>query len=268
MRYCALTIAGSDSSGGAGIQADLKTFAALGVYGTSVITAVTAQNSLGVQGVTSMDRAAIEAQLAAVLSDIKTDAVKLGMLLNPEIIDTVADMLCHFQTGPIVADTVMLSKSGRPLLLPEAVEIFKQRIVPLADVLTPNLPEAEALTGIRVDDASSMLEAAKRLHELGGGSIVIKGGHLDGEALDILYDGRQSLTFSAPRIKNVHTHGTGCTYSAAIAAFLARGCLLPEAVGLAKNYMNMAIRHGFRLGAGTGPLHHFKKLYEAAGITD
>lgn len=268
MKYCALTIAGSDSGGGAGIQADLKTFAALGVYGTSVITAVTAQNSNGVQAVQELDEAIVRSQIQAVLSDIDVGAVKIGMLLNESIINAVGDTLSEFPTGPIVADTVMISKSGRHLLLPEAVEVFKRRIIPLADVLTPNLPEAETLTGFTVNNKESMIEAAKRLHELGAKYVVVKGGHLTDGIVDILYDGYEVSEFSAPRIENIHTHGTGCTFSSAIAAGLSKGSSVRDAVGQAREYMNMAIQYGFKLGAGIGPLHHFKALYQAAKINN
>ncbi len=268
MRYKALTIAGSDSGGGAGIQADLKTFAALGVYGASAITAVTAQNTQGVLAIHEMSRQILRAQLDAVFSDIDVNAVKIGMLFNEELIDETAATLRKYAAQHIVLDTVMVSTSGTHLLLPEAIDAFKQKMLPLAEVVTPNLPEAELLIGRRVYDAPSMLEAAKALHALGARNVVVKGGHLKGAPLDLLYDGAKSYEFFAERLPDANTHGTGCTFSSAVAAGLAKKMPVHAAVEMAKSYTNLAIQHGFSIGQGRGPLHHLYSLYKKAGGPD
>jgi hydroxymethylpyrimidine/phosphomethylpyrimidine kinase len=226
----------------------------------TAITAVTAQNSLGVHDVRELDGEIVRAQLAAVLSDITVDAVKIGMLYNEEIVLAVAEELKKYAARNIVADTVMVSTSGRDLLLPEAVGAFKKEILPLAKVITPNLAEASALTGQEVIDKDSMIRAAKELCELGCKNVVVKGGHLEGDATDILFDGKNVYEFNAPRSKNPHTHGTGCTYSSAIAAGLAKGMSVIEAVNRAKQYISVAIAGGFPIGRGTGSLHHFAAM--------
>ncbi len=254
----ALTVAGSDSGGGAGIQADLKTFSAYQVFGMSVITAVTAQNSQGVQGVENLPPAFVAQQLRSVLGDFGVDAAKCGMLSTAAIIEAVAAVLGEHAVDKLVVDPVMVAKSGDALLEPQAVQGLIQRILPLALVVTPNLPEAEALAGMPVSSLPDMEEAARRIHKLGSRHVLVKGGHLKGElAVDILYNGREVTTFQAPRVDTPNTHGTGCTFSAAIAADLARGRPLAEAVRDAKAYVTKAIREGFALGRGVGQLRHF-----------
>jgi len=253
----ALTIAGSDSGGGAGIQADLKTFSAFRVFGMSVITAVTAQNSVGVQGVENLPPDFVARQIRSVLSDLGADAAKCGMLSTSDIIEAVAGALGEHPIAKLVVDPVMVAKSGDPLLLPEARQALVERILPLALVVTPNLPEAEALAGIPVESRTDMEEAARRIHALGPRYVLVKGGHLKGEALDLLWNGREVTVFSAPRVESPNTHGTGCTFSAAIAASLARGQALGDSIRAAKAYVTKAIREGFTLGRGVGQLRHF-----------
>lgn len=262
----ALTIAGSDSSGGAGIQADLKAFSALGVYGMSVITAITAQNTCGVTAIRELDREIIGDQIAAVYDDIKVDAVKIGMLSSSAIIHEVAAGLAKYQTGNIVLDTVMISKSGSHLLKEEAVETLKRELIPRATVVTPNLHEASALVGFSVQDRKSMEKAAEVIKAMGAQYVVVKGGHLEGEPCDLLYDGAEMEAFANRRIATVHTHGTGCTFSSAIAAGLAKGLSVRDSVAAAKAYITMAIEQGFKLGHGVGPTHHFYDLYKKAGL--
>jgi hydroxymethylpyrimidine/phosphomethylpyrimidine kinase len=253
----ALTIAGSDSGGGAGIQADLKTFSAFRVFGTSVLTALTAQNSIGVHGVHEVPPAFVRAQIDAVLSDFGADAVKIGMLSSAPIIEAVVEGLGAYAHGPIVLDPVMVAKSGDPLLRPEARDALSRRLLPLAAVVTPNLPEASALAGISVSTEKEMEEAARRIHALGARTVLVKGGHLADSATDILYDGARFVRFEAPRIESTATHGTGCTYSSAIAAGLAHGRTLEDAVRAGKAYVSAAIRGGFAAGRGVGVLRHF-----------
>jgi hydroxymethylpyrimidine/phosphomethylpyrimidine kinase len=254
----ALTIAGSDSGGGAGIQADLKTFSAFRVFGMSVITAVTAQNSLGVQGVESLPPAFVAQQLRSVLSDFGADAAKCGMLATAPIIEAVAAGLAEYPIAKLVVDPVMVAKSGDALLRPDAVRALIERILPLALLVTPNLPEAETLAGLAVSDRKEMEEAARRIHALGPRYVLVKGGHLKGEeALDLLWNGRELRAFSAPRVDSPNTHGTGCTFSAAIAAGLARGQAIPDAIREAKAYVTKAIVEGFQGGRGVGQLKHF-----------
>ncbi len=253
----ALTIAGSDSGGGAGIQADLKTFTAFRVFGMSVLTAITAQNSLGVQGVQNLPPEFVTRQLDSVLDDFGTDAAKCGMLSTSAIIRVVATKLREYKIENLVVDPVMVAKSGDPLLQPDARAVLIAELLPLALVVTPNLPEAAALAGIPVEDQESMEEAARRIHRLGPPYVLVKGGHLKGAALDLLWDGRAFAVFTAPRIDSPNTHGTGCTYSAAIAAGLAKGLPLLEAVRSAKAYVTKAIREGFTPGRGVGALRHF-----------
>jgi hydroxymethylpyrimidine/phosphomethylpyrimidine kinase len=253
----ALTIAGSDSGGGAGIQADLKTFSAFRVFGTSVLTAVTAQNSVGVHGVVNLDAGFVGRQLDAVLSDIGTDAAKTGMLSTAAIIEVVAERLRAHGLRQLVVDPVMVAKSGDALLEPAARAALTQAILPLALVVTPNLPEAAALAGIPVGSPAEMEEAARRIHALGPAWVLVKGGHLPGDAVDLLFDGARLSAFTAERVPTPNTHGTGCTYSAAIAAGLARGAAVPDAVAEAKRYVTAAIRAALPLGRGVGPVRHF-----------
>jgi hydroxymethylpyrimidine/phosphomethylpyrimidine kinase len=253
----ALTIAGSDSGGGAGIQADLKTFSAFRVFGMSVITAVTAQNSLGVQGVENLPPAFVAQQLRSVLDDFGADAAKCGMLSTAPIIEAVATELTSHRIEKLVVDPVMVAKSGDQLLQPEARAALADRILPLALLVTPNLPEAEVLAGIRVAEPEDMEEAARRIHLMGPRYVLVKGGHLKGDATDLLWNGRDFTRFSTPRIDSQNTHGTGCTFSAAIAAGLARGQELGDAIRSAKAYVTRAIREGFQAGRGVGQLRHF-----------
>jgi len=253
----ALTIAGSDSGGGAGIQADLKTFSAFRVFGMSVITAVTAQNSLGVQGVENLPPAFVALQLRSVLSDFGAGAAKCGMLSTAPIIEAVAATLADDPIEKLVVDPVMVAKSGDALLQPDARQALIERVLPLALVVTPNLPEAESLAGIPVASRPDMEEAARRIHRLGPRYVLVKGGHLKGDAIDLLWNGKVFTAFRAPRIDSGNTHGTGCTLSAAIAAGLARGQAIGDAIRDAKAYVTRAIREGFAAGRGVGQLRHF-----------
>ncbi len=263
----ALTIAGSDSSGGAGIQADLKTFSALGVYGASVITALTAQNTRTVTGIFDVPAEFIGQQIDAVCDDLRVDAVKIGMLSRPEVIAAVAAGLDRHALQPVVLDPVMIAKSGAQLLAPEAVAAVISELLPRATLITPNLPEAGVLLGGPAPtDEPSMLEAAERLLALGPQAVLIKGGHLEGaDSIDILFDGGQPLYLRAPRVATRNTHGTGCTLSSAIAALLARGHDLRDAVSGAKDYLNDALAAADRLGVGHGhgPVHHFAAWWPA-----
>ena len=255
--YKALTIAGSDSGAGAGIQADIKTFAALGVYGTSVITAITAQNTLGVTQILELPADLIAAQIDAVVQDIGTHALKTGMLGNSTIIEVVAEKIREHCLQNLVVDPVMVAKGGELLLRREGIETLCSKLIPLATVVTPNLPEAEQLTGVQGASSKEIKEAARRIIAMGARSVVIKGGHRRGPATDIFYDGKKFREISAPRVRTSHTHGTGCTFSAAIAASLARGEKPEKAVVQAKRYITQAIRKGFAIGSGHSPVHHF-----------
>ncbi|SFG99533.1 bifunctional hydroxymethylpyrimidine kinase/phosphomethylpyrimidine kinase [Neptunomonas qingdaonensis] len=266
----ALTIAGSDSSGGAGIQADLKTFSALQVYGASVITAVTAQNTQGIYAIHSIPAAIISAQLRAVLQDLDVKSIKIGMLGEASAVDAVADILDEFCSAAVVIDPVMLSKSGKALLHPDALLLMKKRLFPLATVFTPNLPEAAALTGFSEPTClSEMYQMLGPLHELGVPWVLLKGGHLPAEeqAIDLLSDGERVFEFKADRIVTKNTHGTGCTLSSAVAAGLAKGMDVEQSVREAKKYISVAIAAADSLlvGAGHGPLHHFSLLWSQKG---
>jgi hydroxymethylpyrimidine/phosphomethylpyrimidine kinase len=253
----ALTIAGSDSGGGAGIQADLKTFSAFRVFGMSAITAVTAQNSLGVQGVFNLPPEFVGLQIDSVLSDFGADAIKIGMLSTAPIIAAVAERLRAHAREKVVLDPVMIAKSGDALLQPEARTALIKELLPLALVVTPNLHEAEALAGMTVSTESEMEEAARRILALGPRNVLVKGGHLRDSATDILWNGKDFARFAAPRLPSNSTHGTGCTFSSAIAACLARGHVLKDAVSESKAYVTAAIREGFQAGGGVGALRHF-----------
>ena len=257
-----MTIAGSDSGGGAGIQADLKTFSALGVYGSSTLTAITAQNTVGVTRVHEVPIDIIVAQIDAVLSDIGADAVKTGMLASSAIVETVAEEMERHQVSRLVVDPVMVAKSGDRLLREDAVEALRTRLIPLAAVVTPNIPEAEALTGLKIETDEDVRRAAQAIVQLGARAVVVKGGHREGPATDLFYDGARFQEFSAPRIDTVNTHGTGCTFASAVAAGLAKGLEVVESVELAKDYVTEAIRRSFPVGRGHGPLHHFYKWWE------
>jgi hydroxymethylpyrimidine/phosphomethylpyrimidine kinase len=252
----ALTIAGSDSSGGAGIQADLKTFGAHGVYGMTAITAVTAQNTRGVAGFQALTPALVTAQIDAVATDIPPDATKIGMVATSDIATAVADALVRHRLPHVVLDTVMLAKSRARLLDADAVRVLRDRLLPLAEVVTPNVPEAEALTGLEIRSTSDLRAAAERLVQLGARAAFVKGGHLPGAAVDVLWDGRTATELRADRIDSRHTHGTGCTLSSAIAARLALGDDLESACRAAKAYVTRAIAAAPGLGHGHGPLWH------------
>jgi hydroxymethylpyrimidine/phosphomethylpyrimidine kinase len=257
----ALTIAGSDSGGGAGIQADLKTFAALGVYGSSVITAITAQNTVGVFAVQEIDTDVIAKQIDAVIDDIGAAGIKTGMLSSAAIIETVAGRLRHHGLQNLVVDPVMVAKSGDSLLRPEAVSVLRELLLPLATIVTPNLPEAETLTGRRVETQNDMRDAARAIADMGPRAVVVKGGHLAGAADDVLFDGSGFHVLHAERVDTPHTHGTGCTFSAAITAGLARGRSVPDAVADAKAYLTRAIEQAYAIGRGHSPVHHFHALW-------
>ncbi|NKI42215.1 bifunctional hydroxymethylpyrimidine kinase/phosphomethylpyrimidine kinase [Streptomyces physcomitrii] len=254
-----LTVAGSDSGGGAGIQADLKTMLALGVHGMSVLTAVTAQNSLGVHGAWELPPEAVEAQYRAVVDDIGVQAVKTGMLSSAVLVETVAGLLAA-GTAPVVVDPVGVSKHGDPLLADSALDAVRHRLLPLATVATPNLDEVTQLTGVRVESAEGLREAALAVLEFGPRWALIKGGHLPGEAVDLLTDGTAEHWLRAPRHDNRHTHGTGCTLASALASGLAEGLPVPEAAARAKEYVTGALAAGFALGAGIGPVDHGWRL--------
>jgi hydroxymethylpyrimidine/phosphomethylpyrimidine kinase len=257
----ALTIAGSDSGAGAGIQADLKTFAALAVYGTSVITAVTAQNTARVTKILELPPDLIAAQIDAVIQDIGTHALKTGMIANASIIETIAAKIRHYQLPNLVVDPVMVAKSGALLLRRDAIQALRAHLIPLATVITPNLAEARELTGLTLGNEKALREAARKILDMGAMSVVIKGGHLRGPAVDTFYDGKKFLRLKSPRIKTRHTHGTGCTFSAAIAAYLAKGEKLERAVVLSKHYVTEAIKNGFAIGSGHSPVHHFYNFW-------
>jgi len=262
---CALTVAGSDSGAGAGIQADLKAMAANGVYGLTVITSITAQNTQGVQAVHDLPIPIIEAQLDAVFSDFEIDAVKTGMLSTPGIVSAVARKLKARAPRHLVVDPVMVAKSGHALLQPDAIASLKAELIPLAEVITPNVHEAEQLSGMTVRSLAEARQAAKIIHKLGCRNVLIKGGHLLAErGTDLLYDGRFFQVFKTEFIDTPHTHGTGCTFASAIAAQLALGRALPDAVQTAKRYLTEAIRHGLAIGHGKGPTNHFYFLKNAS----
>lgn len=252
----ALTIAGSDSGGGAGIQADLKTFEAHGVWGTSAVVAVTAQNTLGVQAFETLPPALVRRQILSVASDLGVQAAKTGMLATAELVGTVAEALTEIGRPPLVVDPVFVSKHGDTLLADDAVAALRDRLLPLATVVTPNLPEASALTGIDVTDRDGMLAAARSLARTGVGTVLVKGGHLAGEASpDLVFTGGEATWLEAERIPGRHTHGTGCVLSAAITAELARGMDPPDACLAAKRFIARAIAAGVALGGGVGPVN-------------
>ena len=258
----ALTIAGSDSGGGAGIQADLKTFSAFGVYGMSVITAVTAQNTVCVHGVEPLSPRFISLQIEAVLSDIGVDGVKTGMLFDAGIVQTVTQKIQDGHIPFVVVDPVMIAKGGDTLLDLKAVDSVKNGLIPAATLVTPNIPEAEILSDISIKTLEDMKEAAFMIRKTGCQAVLVKGGHLEGDAVDLLFDGEGFTSFPAKRINASNTHGTGCTYSAAILANLIKGIPLKEAILRAKLYVTKAIETSFSLGKGHGPLNHFVKINE------
>lgn len=259
----ALSIAGSDCSGGAGIQADLKTFSAHGVFGMSVIVSVVAENTSRVIEIQDIRADMIQKQIDAVFEDIEVDAVKVGMLSNAACMLAVAEKLREYRPRHVVVDPVMYAKNGCPLMDPDAISTLIESVVPLAGILTPNIPEAEKIAGISVHSRSDMEKAARIISDMGCGSVLVKGGHLEGDAMDILFDGEDFYYYSSPRIYTKNTHGTGCTYSSAIASNLAFGMPMSEAVRQAKRYITMAIRHSMDIGKGNGPTHHFYDLYRS-----
>ena len=258
----AMTIAGSDSGGGAGVQADLKTFAALGVYGASALTAITAQNTVAVTAVHDIPTDVITAQIDAVLTDIGADAVKTGMLSSSDIIECVCEALEVHGVQRLVVDPVMIAKSGDALLREDAIGSLRTRLLPLAMVVTPNIPEAEALTETTIVSDADVRRAAETIVGMGARSVVVKGGHREGPATDLFYDGKEFKEFTAPRFDTVNTHGTGSTFASAVAAGLARGMVVTDAVALAKDYVTEGIRHSFSIGQGHGPLNHFYRFWK------
>ena len=265
MTAIALTIAGSDSGGGAGIQADLKTFSALGVYGASVITALTAQNTRGVTAVHGAPADFVTAQMDAVFSDLDVDAVKIGMLHSSEIIEAVASGLSKHGNSQIVLDPVMVATSGDPLIRSDAIASLQEHLFPLAEIITPNLDEAALLLNMsKAEDEEGMHEQADRLISRGAKAVLLKGGHLPGsDAVDLFHDGAQIMRLTAPYIETTNTHGTGCTLASAIAAGLARKLPLAQAVNEAKHYLSAAIEHAddLAVGQGSGPVHHFYDIW-------
>ena len=257
-----MTIAGSDSGGGAGIQADLKTFSALGVYGTSTLTAITAQNTVGVTAVHEVPTDVISAQIDAVITDIGADAVKTGMLSSSAIVETVAEAIRRHGITNLVVDPVMVAKSGDRLLREEAIASICNSLLPLAAVVTPNIPEAEDLTGLTISADDDVRQAAVSIIEMGARTVVIKGGHRDGPPTDVFYDGARFQEFTTERIPSTNTHGTGCTFASAVAAGLAHGLEPPAAVAQAKEYVTEAIRASYPIGRGHGPLHHFHAFWQ------
>lgn len=254
----ALTIAGSDSGGGAGIQADLKTFQELGAFGMTALTAVTAQNTLGVSGVWPLPPEAVAKQIEAVATDIGVDAAKTGMLFDSAIIEAVAEAVRRHGIEKLVVDPVMIAKGGTPLLKADAVEALRRRLLPQALLVTPNIPEAEALTGLVIRTRADMEKAARAIVAMGARAVVVKGGHGDGEtADDLFYDGARVEILSAPRVATRNTHGTGCTFSAAVTAALAKGRDLLDAVRVGKAFITAAIREALNLGGGHGPTNHW-----------
>ncbi|WP_138858635.1 bifunctional hydroxymethylpyrimidine kinase/phosphomethylpyrimidine kinase [Exiguobacterium mexicanum] len=269
MRPQVLTIAGSDSGGGAGIQADLKTFQELGVFGTSVLTAVTAQNTRGVHGVEAVSPELITQQLDAIGSDFSIAACKTGMLFDASRIEAVATGVKRHVFNRLVVDPVMIAKGGAPLLQDTAVDALKTSLLPLATVVTPNVPEAEVLTGLTIRSFNDRLEAARRMLAYGVRAVILKGGHLEGEtAEDLIMTESEVFLLSAPRIQTSDTHGTGCTFSAALTAELAKGRSIMEAAVTTKRFIQSAITHGLEIGAGHGPTNHWAYVaYGEEGVT-
>ena len=255
-----LTIAGSDSSGGAGVQADLKTFCAIGTYGMSVITAITAQNTEGVFDVQELSSKIIKGQIKAVCEDIPPKAIKIGMVSSPQIILDIVDSLKKYPCKHVIVDPVMISKSGYSLLKPEAKENLIKYLIPMAYIVTPNVPEAEEITGIKIETEEDMKKVGEKILELGPKYVLMKGGHLEGDAVDVLMGKDLFEVYQSERIDKKNTHGTGCTISSAITSHLALGYDIKEAVRLSKEYITEAIKYSFDIGHGVGPVHHFYKF--------
>ncbi|MDC3418063.1 bifunctional hydroxymethylpyrimidine kinase/phosphomethylpyrimidine kinase [Aquibacillus salsiterrae] len=265
----ALTIAGSDSGGGAGIQADLKTFQELDVFGMSAITAITAQNTVGVQAVYPLTVNAVTEQIKSVAEDLNPNAVKTGMLFSSEIIDAIANEIKRYRWSRVVVDPVMIAKGGSSLLLEEAVASLKDELIPLAFCVTPNIPEAEKLVGFTISTLEERKQACEALYQLGAKNVVIKGGHSnEKEVTDLLFDGETFHLFSSPRTNTNHTHGTGCTFGAAITAELAKGKSIYEAVKKAKDFIGAAIEDSLGLGAGHGPTNHMAYRKRKVQVND
>ena len=267
-----LTIAGSDSSGGAGVQADLKSLSANGVYGMSVITAITAQNTMGVFAVQDLGAEIIKAQIDAIFTDIVVDAVKIGMVSVISTIDAISEKLIQYKPKNIVLDPVMISKSGYSLLKPESKTALIKKLIPLASIITPNVPEAEEILGevnsdiTSIETVEDMEKAAKEMYKLGCKNVLLKGGHMQEEAVDVFYDGKEIIHFTSERINTKNTHGTGCTLSSAIAANLALGNSMKDSIKNSKKYITTAIKHSLDIGHGVGPTNHFYELYKKAGM--
>ena len=259
-RVPTLTIAGSDSSGGAGIQADLKTFSAIGTYGMSVITAITAQNTEGVFDVEELSSEIIKSQIKAVCEDIPPKAIKIGMVSSPKIIKDIVESLEIYPCEYVVVDPVMISKSGYSLLRPESKENLIKYLIPKAYIVTPNVPEAEEISSIKIETVEDMKKAGKKILDLGPKYVLVKGGHLDGDAVDVLMGEDTFEVFTSERLDRKNTHGTGCTLSSAITSHIALGYDVVEAVRRSKEYITEAIRHSFDIGHGVGPVNHFYKF--------
>ena len=262
----AMTIAGSDSGGGAGIQADLKTFAGLGVYGTSVVTAVTAQNTMGITEILEVPVSVVNSQFDAVVADIGTDVVKTGMLNSATVIEAVVEKIREHGLTTLIVDPSVVTKRGDRLLQQDAVEALRALLIPMATVVTPNVPEAELLLGRDIRSIDDSRDAAREIVAMGAKAAVVTGGHLSGPATDILYDGVEFRAFTSPRLSTTSTHGTGCTFASTTAAGLAKGLSVRDAVTQAKKYVTDAIRHAFPLGRGHGPVNHFYQLWN--GVAD
>lgn len=257
-----LSIAGSDCSGGAGIQADLKTFSAHGVFGMSVVVSVVAENTSRVIGIQDISPDMIEKQMDAIFEDIEVNAVKIGMLSTPSCMKAVARKLTEYMPHNVVIDPVMYAKNGCPLMQPSAIDTLIEHIIPLADILTPNIPEAEKIADMKIESLADMKRAATQIYGMGCKNVLVKGGHASGDAIDILYDGNEFYHFTTGRIHTKNTHGTGCTFSSAIASNLANGLSVSKAVEKAKAYVTTAIAHALAIGKGNGPTHHFYDLYQ------
>lgn len=264
MKYkvATLTIAGSDSSGGAGIQADLKTFSAIGTYGMSVITAITAQNTQGVYEVLDLNKEIVSSQIKAVLEDIKPKVIKIGMVSNCEIINEIYCALSGYNCDYVVVDPVMISKSGFFLLKPEAKYMLIKKLFPIAYIVTPNILEAEEITEMKIRNLDEMKIAGKKILKLGTKFVLIKGGHLEGDAVDVLIGENIFKIYKSERLNRKNTHGTGCTLSSAISAYLALGKSITDSINLSKKYITNAIKYSFDIGKGVGPVHHFYEFDE------
>lgn len=265
MKNC-LTIAGSDCSGGAGVQADLKTFSANGTFGMSVITSVVAENTRRVISVMDVAPNIISDQIDAIFEDIEVNGIKIGMLSTDATMKEVARKLTQYKPDNVVCDPVMIAKGGCALMNPDSLNTLKKAIIPLSFLLTPNIPEAEAITGMKLCDKESISECAKSIYNMGAKNVLIKGGHLSDEPNDLLYDGKNFFTFEGKRINSKNTHGTGCTLSSAITANLAKGLTVEDAVAKGKEYVTNAIKYAFNIGKGYGPTNHFYDYYNMKGI--